>query len=206
MVTRRVGRANACTGVFLRSNLGGGARAYRNCSAQHQPAAQRSARRATLDLVSFPSRSGGCTALSRAVTPNPSLQRTRQKRRAAELQYRWASLSAVTHFRLRSRVGSRSLISERSLSVQCCREHQQLLVASALVPTKRGRRQRSLSPPAAACLRCPSLSVLRHHRRASPVVVVTRITVGNQTRATLHSCGPSPRRRARSHRRSHAPA
>src|SRR5436190_15403108 len=31
-----------------------------------------------------------CTVFSRAVTPNPSLQRTRQKRRAAELQYRWA--------------------------------------------------------------------------------------------------------------------
>ena len=29
---------------------------------------------------------GGCTSLRGAVTPNPSLQRTRQKRRAAELQ------------------------------------------------------------------------------------------------------------------------
>ena len=138
--------------------------------------------------------------------PNPSLQRTRQKRRAAELEYRWASLSAVTHFRLRSRVGCRSLIGERSLSVQCCREHQQRLVASALVPVKRGRRWRSLSPPPAACLRCPSYSVLRHHRRASPAMVVTRVTAGNQTRATLHSCGPALGGGTRSHRRSHAPA
>src|SRR5258705_10050145 len=76
----------------------------------------------------------GCSSRGGAVTPNPSLQRTRQKRRAAELEYRWASLSAVTHFRLRSRVGCRSVIGERSLSVQCCKEHQQLLVASALVP------------------------------------------------------------------------
>src|SRR5690349_1189792 len=62
--------------------------AQRNCSAQHRPAAQRSLRRATSALLAFPSRSAACTALSRAVTPNPSLQRTRQKRRAAELQYR----------------------------------------------------------------------------------------------------------------------
>jgi len=83
---------------------------------------------------------GGCTSLRGAVTPNPSFQRTRQKRRAAELQYRWASLSAVTHSHPRSRVDCRSLVRGHSLPVQCCREHQQPLVASALVPVKRGRR------------------------------------------------------------------